>query len=905
MNKNRITFLSLLLCLVLLTIGISATETATVSLSEAGSLAEALAALQSGGTLVIDEAVTVTENLAIPETAGNLTVTSVNGAVLTLAADIVLAKNTNANTVTLDLPVAIADDTDRRIFGGFNSVTFGENFTVTSQGAGMLNFYGGVNSQTDEGITTLPYDITVYNGTFDVFVGGNWRETITAYLGSIAAELNITVEGGTFGDPDGVYPYGSNNKNYDTFSISGMSILADDARLTVNGGTFYCPIYAQGRTDTITSTTSDNSETTASDRKYYAIDGDIFIDINGGTFHGGAIGAYYTQAAYTQVMRGDYTVTVAGGTFTKETVVDATQVKAYAGSDAVAWLIVDEGVTNIKPVRFDVIGEEAQEVEEPLRVAFIGDSITEGYVTAKAGVSRLFDGYPARFLAAAEADGREVIVSNYGIGSAGMLPSLGRYYYNMLAWPMVYEETDADYVFMALGTNDSVGAGGTHGGQLIFEEKYTDILTKMGNLPTTEKVFITNSIYRLTNSLAGDIRNSAVIHPLQKRVATALAKKDADKYIFVDLYGLTLANAKDDTLFTANDGNLYERLHPAQPGLNAMGVACYNAVFNGKTAPENYKKTEIYLSDSGTKFGAGTEAEPISFVPYALDLIETGSEVTLYIKGTLTCAAEIFFPLDVKKINVVGVGTDAKLVMGTSGLKFGCPVKFDNLTLSASGSNILCWYNDVEFTESVTTEGVWAFTAGYNVFSDADPTTTAAFDTVATASSDKDCTIKLAGGSFTNFVLGNRRLESAAPFGVYSGTMTATIGENVKVNKNGNAQYVGLVGHNYLTGTVHAEIAAWSGDIKTYSAHGSLAGGIKHRPLQNTGKVNVTLAEGMTAKIVYPLDFTGEGEITVEDALLALRYVLDGSPAGVTAYNYGNKIDSLTDVLLILNAARQ
>ncbi|MBR5011408.1 MAG: hypothetical protein IKY12_02510, partial [Clostridia bacterium] len=117
------------------------------------------------------------------------------------------------------------------------------------------------------------------------------------------------------------------------------------------------------------------SQTVNSNKKYYAIDGDIAVNISGGTFNGGVIGAYEEQTAYTQVMRGDYTVTVSGGTFANGTVFDATQVKAYANSDEKATITYPD-TYNFEVVRFDSVNGTSVTYDEPVRIAYIGDSIT-------------------------------------------------------------------------------------------------------------------------------------------------------------------------------------------------------------------------------------------------------------------------------------------------------------------------------------------------------------------------------------------------------------------------------------------------------------------------------------------------------------------------------------------------
>lgn len=874
-----------------------------------GYISQAVAALGGeGGTVVICGDTTVAGRFTVPEQSGDLTFTAINGAKIKLSNRIQHEKNTNNNVITWDVPIDISSTSTQYFFGGFNNIVLTKNFVVTQSGGGSLCFFGGVHSSEADAVTNenciadSAYSITVNNGTFARFGGGNVRTGQSDFLGAIAAPITITINGGTFGEV-GTYSLESNNKNYNTFSISGMSILADDATLTINGGTFNSPIYAQGRNGTLTSVASEISSVTASDKKYYAIDGDIDINITGGTFNGGAVSAYYTQAAYTQVMRGDFNVNVTGGTFASDTVFDATQVKAYKDSDKKATLTYSN-VENITPVRFDVVNNEEKTYDEPLRVAFIGDSITEGY-TYTGEVVRLTDSYPARFLAYAEADENikeEVIVSNFGIGASGVLPSTSRDYFKMLAWPIVSEETDANYVFIALGTNDANASGGTNGALELFEEKYTYLIETMGNLPDTEKVFITNAIYRNTSNAASDIRASAVIHPIQERVANALAEKYNGKYIFVDLYGLTYEAAVDDSLFKSPNGTIYEHLHPYNNGLDLMGKSCYNAAFNGVTKPTtDYKMTDIYISDDGTTFGTGADADnAISFIPVAFDKIALDSEVTIHVVGTFTFGGNFYVPLTASKVTIVGEGNDAKLVVGGNTFKIGTDTVIENITLSnsvSSGVHIMSCFNDVTITDTVKTEGSWSFYAGYNVFSLVEPTT-ATFDTVKSASSDNDCTFVVNGGTYDYFMLGNRRFTSNAPVGTYSGTMTATVGTGVTVGNN-SAAYYGINGHNYLTGTINATLNGWGDlEVKEFPAHGSLSG-ITYNPRNNTGKINITLAESMTNALTVACDFDGDNKIGIADGLLALRYCLGSFDTAKSANYYGEKVENIYDALFI------
>lgn len=922
MNKKIFLFLTALLLVSLLAFGASAKDVyvmdggagdGTSADAPVGTLAAAIEALGGeGGQIILVGDTSVSAKTTVPEQSADLTFTAQNGAKLLVSQRLQLANNTNDNVVTFDTPVDVTASYACFWLGGFNSVVFTENFVVTNSGGGNLSFFGGVHLgevETDvDGVTELPYSITVNNGTFNRFGGGSLRNGVDQRAGSIAAPITITINGGTFGST-GNYPLTSNNKNYEAFSISGMSILADDATLNIGGGTFNMPICAQGRMGVFAGAASKESAIISTDAKYYAIDGDIEINIDGGTFNGGSLVAVYTQAAYTQLMRGNFNVTVTGGTFKEGTVFDATQVKAYEDSTNKATLAYS-GVT-LTPVRFDVVNNVAHTYEEPLRVVFIGDSITEGYAPTAAGVDRLTESYPAQFLAYCEEAGKEVIVGNFGVSSSGFLPSNSRYYGDLFTWDVVRNETDADVVFFAMGTNDANGAGGTNGALLEFEKQFEYFITEMGKV--ADKVFITNAIYRYTTNHVGDHRASAVMRPTQEKIAKKLAATDS-KYVFVDLFGLTLDAAISDALFKDESGKAHEHLHPAGPGLKMMGEHCYNALYNDVYAPaEDYHLTDIYVSDSGTsaKFGAGTAADPIKNIEYAYDLMKRDAEVTLHIVGTSTfvddqggnAGGNAYLSMAPSKLTIVGEGENAVLVTPDANtFKVGTDVKIDNVTLKSGSSavSIIGCYNDVEITDTVKTDGKWNFYAGYNIFAQADPATTATFDSVASASSDADCSVTINGGDYYNFNFGNGRFASNAPFGTYSGTMTVIVGDKVTVGNN-NSVYTGINGMNYLTGTINATVNGWGiWGISEHSACGSTAEPIAFDTTANTGTVNITVGEGVDSVVCRILDFDGDGDTgDLGDTAALLKGILAGKKMG-EKYYYG--LEPLTSILDVLHA---
>lgn len=802
-----------------------------------GSLANAFAMLsENGGTIVLVGDTTVANAVSLPECADDVTFRAENGAKLILSGSIALAQNTNGKAVIFDLPIT-ADG--GAIYGGFRNVTFDENCTVS----GSLDFFGGTLSSSEDDannntvITTLPYTITVKNGTFRNFEGGICRAVYTDMVGSVAAPLTVDISGGNFTD---------------SFNLSGGAILADDVNLTISGGSFACPIYVRSVSLSTQARATKLSPVVASDRTYYAMDGDVTINISGGNFTGELISAFNANVAYTQLLRGNFTVNITGGTFSEGTVLDATQVKAYEGvTDKFATVTYPDSY-DFTCVRFDKVNNAAMTYTEPLRVAFVGDSITEGV----ASTEPLTNSYPAVFEALAKTAGKDVIVANYGVSASGLLEVTSVYYPDRIAYSLLIEETDADYIVVGLGTNDHL-ASSRGGLRAAYIENYTEFIETLAALPDTEKIFMTSAILSGTKAIPGasQLRIRSVIAPLQKQIATNFAKADAGKYIFVDLFGLTLPCAKEGALLSG------DRVHPKNSGYIAMANAMYDAIFEGKTVPApDYHRTEIYLSENGTEFGSGTKDDPTSRIDIAFAMIDAGANATVYIDGTISHAAAIVTPVGAEKITLVGVGENASLEMLEDGntIWINSDIKFDNITFKgASAESIIMGnYHNVEFTDTTALDGVWSFYAGlcsYNAAGAVIP-----YDTEATTSSANDCTVILNGtGSFKNFALGNYRVATVAPIGTYSGNLNATVGDGYSVS----GTIVGAVGQNYLTGSVTASLP-YGFTCADYASVGNVASPILYDASNNTGTVTVTNREAASYSDVVFVADGGNGDGT-------------------------------------------
>ena len=893
MFKRISVILAIVMVTLSLAIGASALDTVYVAESGTGtgesaaaptsSLTDAFAKLANGGEIVISGDYHLPAT-TLPEVAGDI---RISGGNIILLADLKFEKNTNSNTITIDS--ALTSNAGATIFGGFNSIVFGKNFVVN----GTVDFYGGVDAvagtqgQHDANyalnatmVTELPYSITVKNGTFGVFSGGNKREynpsTDNAYkgntdlFGSIAAPLTVMIEGGTF-----------NN----SFNLSGMSFLADDATLTVNGGTFNCPIYAQGNIGPARAYAGYCSRLVMSDKKYFAIDGDINIALCGGAFNGGLISAYELDIVYTQCLRGNFNLSIGNdASFAKNTVLDATQVKAYAGENNIATLSCPDA-SKFDVIRFDKVNGDTVKYDEPLRISFIGDSITEG----TGSTDQLTKSYSAQFAALCE---EEVVIGNYGVGGSTILSYGNGYYNNTLAYSIAFNEADSDYIVIALGTNDASAAGGTVGQMVNFTEKYETFVRSFGDLKTTQKVFTTSAIYRLTSSKAADVRAVSVIRPTQKYVTEKLAAENSTKYFYVDLYALLYDAAVTDTLFAG------DKLHPDDAGYVIYGKAVYDAVFNNKHLVENFEMSDVYLKADGKLAGEGTLASPMSSLTTALGRLAPNG--TLHIIGEYTYPDKIVTPVYMDKLTIVGEGDGAKLFINGNTTSFLSDVKLDNFTLDTtytSGSNYLAFnWNNVELTNTFDCNEVYLFLAGqvlyYNDISKS------AYDNPTTASSDKDITVTVNGGTFKLFVGGNWRMTAVCPFGTYSGNMTLTIGEGATIKANG---YNGIGGQNYLSGTVTATINSWpSGQLcRDYPRIGAQNEVNVFDESNNTGTTVMTFGEGVNANPIITGDLDGDDDIDFADALSLLKLSLEHNGTEIHDF-YSFKSISLTNVLRAL-----
>lgn len=864
----------------------------------------------AGGNIVLVGNTSVTAKTQIPAQCAPLTISSDGGSVLTLAMRLQFMPGARANDIVIDTPISVSGATFY-IFGGFNNVTFTENAAVTLKNGGKLGFFGGTIAETDlstpesDLICRHAYNIEVNNGDFAYFGGGSLRTLSAAGLGALAAPVSVTINGGHFGA--GAYNYTDGNRAFEAFSLSGNSILSGGGSLTVNGGRFDCPIYMQGRYYPVANQAVKGGKLLSADKELQTAKGDISLQINGGSFAGYEIAAGQITPEYCFLLRGNFDAFVSGAAdFDAPAVLDATQVKARAGEDARATLTNQN--SSILPKRFDSVNGVLQSYTEPRRVLCIGDSITWG-----TGASNLFtDAYPARLAALMQKDG-EVIFSNCGIPASGIHKSDNTCYPDTFTCNMAYENTDPDMIIFSLGINDARNAGGTNGALCAYYDDYRALIEKFALLPSVERVFITSALYMdAAKTDAVMIRATSVIRQLQKKIADEFRAQDADKFAFIDLYALTLADALADVSAYSPSAQNYtadlfskkivngvasgDFLHPSTKGYIRYANLMYDAIVNGVSTADGFAMHDVYLSANGAADGAGTADDPISDLRVALSRM--AGEATLHVIGENTYEAKVFTPLYMDKLAVVGEGDDAVLKWTAGLIKIGSSIVFDNITLDVgTAADLFAAFNDVTFTESAKTRGDLHLTVGYNLYTDRALTSAVdtLYDTAASASSDKDCKILLDGGRFASIYGGNRAFAGAdTPVGIYSGDLVLEIGEGAAL---GSAKPSALCGQNYLTGSITAEISAFTEGAPLLEYAPQVSAGFEAK--QNTGRISVRLGDRAAPDYTVRGDFNADGAFTLADVLTALGKLHRAENFNADVF-YGKTSLCLSDVLTML-----
>ena len=202
------------------------------------------------------------------------------------------------------------------VFCEGNNVTFGaevENIYTNAAPAIYTGTYANKSGVTARNAEYADYTVSILGGTWSYVKGGTYRDNEGQIVGT-TSDVTINIAGGTF------TATGTSSTAVNLISPVGFDALRGDATLNISGGTFGCSIVGIGYAD-YNSTVSNNQ---------YA-NGNVYINITGGTFSGGDIRA--VQDTVSGEINGDYYLTVSGGTFTNFGTVYAQGTKGLAIAD--------------------------------------------------------------------------------------------------------------------------------------------------------------------------------------------------------------------------------------------------------------------------------------------------------------------------------------------------------------------------------------------------------------------------------------------------------------------------------------------------------------------------------------------------------------------------------------------
>ncbi len=672
----------------------------------------------------------------------------------------------DGNTITFK-NIEIQSDRSGTVpfFMNYNNLVIGEGVKCTLSGnyedgyyptiyAGFLESQSAPADSAANRSSNSDCTIDIASGTWRMVVGGNRRNAATYAIGNYAGNLTMNVTGGTFiGNESNGIAIAGTGENFYSGNID-IKISSGDIRGDIVG------VYSVGQY---------NGDTAYGD---YGFKGDISIDITGGYLSGDIYAQDY-NIKIPALIRGNVAVTLGIYVeFVDVVTVDLRGTVAYAGQSKVSSLEYDEILSEYVVTKFiDVINGTETGDGEPVRIAFIGDSITQGTGSSDFALYS----YPAQLQAMLDYD--EYMIGNFGVGASGVLPSTRYFYNDTLQYHLIMEEFDPSIVSFALGTNDGLSAGGTNGVAQSFENLYYDLIKEAGDIYSVSKIYVATPILRL-DSPSRQSRNASIIEPAIRRIVAKLTQQGYDATVFE-----LNANTYEEVLA----GNVLgtDNLHPNEDGYAIMAQAFYDAIFNDVVdVPEGYYVDTFYVSDNGTETGAGTAEDPSTHYEVGLARLNKAGG-TLIVLDSYTIGADVVTPTDITgKIIIKGETPDAVLNWGGNTFKLGSDAEIDDIKFITTSATpyIIAWYNDVTIGENFTneTQGTkdLGFAAGYFVYATESmegviETTT--YDTFESASSANDVNITIKNGTFGIIFLGNKRMDPKAPVGNYSGNMTVNL----------------------------------------------------------------------------------------------------------------------------------
>lgn len=388
----------------------------------------------------------------------------------------------------------------------------------------------------------------------------------------------------------------------------------------------------------------------------------------------------------------------------------------------------------------------------PIRIACVGDSITEGVgASNKAKTS-----YPARLQ---EILGDGYVVGNFGHGGT-----------TVTSYLKFSEYTDSlkfepDVVLIFLGTNDCINMTAPSK-VTAWKNAYENLLTIYQNLPSNPRIYAVTALYRSDYTQRRWTLENVIV-PAQKEVA---ALKNVP---VIDIYELT------KEYFTSAFYNAGDRLHPTDTGYVYLAETIASALTGGPTSvqPETVIPTPdkvVYVKDAGSSNNDGSSPQKaIPNLAEAVRLCRGGG--TIVICGATTVKRTAYLPDNAYGITITSEygGTDyrtsgAKLSFtGTEKLNQGLFLSgdyvFENLKLECGHSDVrmVMNYHNVTIGDGVSCSRTGSaarymgLVCGYDVSS--------LLQTEADLSLSGECRVTVKSGTFDFLYGGNLRRTAVIP----------------------------------------------------------------------------------------------------------------------------------------------
>ena len=519
-----------------------------------------------------------------------------------------------------------------------------------------------------------------------------------------------------------------------------------------------------------------------------------------------------------------------------------------------------------------------------LKVAFIGDSITEG-VGVEASL-RPTQSYPAQI---SKLLGDKYTVGNFGKSSAYTLAADNPYNVKTDA-SLSYRNTaqykdslsfKADVVVIMMGVNDIRSMSGEEAREAL-RDALADLALEYCAMESVQKVYIATSIF-IPSSAAIVHYSYGRLAEIQREVAEEIGLDVIDIYDMMEDY------------FNVMMHYTVDRIHPNKEVYGEMATALYASMMGESytaTVPTKSDTGVVYVKTSGLSTGKGESPDKaINNIAKAVGLLRDGGG-TIVICGAYSTTYETHLPFHTGTIKITTKynGTD----YAASGAKLGLAnviylngdYIFEDLKMVSELANsfITCNYNNVTFgdniqsslasgittyplilvghnmalagpyTEDITmhgecnivvNSGTWVYIRGGN---------RRANEKYPNASSDADAVLNITinGGTFTNS--SGTNMTSGTGMGGFGGTLNFTInGGTFK----GVVYAVGRSGGNssptkgVMSGTVNMVVrgGTFASTITAVQNDGSTT---------VTGTINLTITEALKSKAV------GFTNITIE-----------------------------------------